>query len=68
MLSRNFFGSLVVRTPHFPAEDGVQSLVGELRSRKLCHIAKKKRKKKEMQSIHTMEYHMHACSVLSDSL
>ena len=51
------------------AEDGAQSLVGELRSRKLCHMAEKeKEKKKEMQSIRTREYHVRACSVLSNSL
>ena len=41
-----FPGSPVVRTWHFTAMAWVQSLVGELRSRKPHGVAKKKKKKK----------------------
>ena len=46
MWPRDFFGSPVVRTPHFHCRGrGFQSLVRELRSCKFCHMAKEKRKK-----------------------
>ena len=46
MWPRDFFGSPVVRTPHFHCRGrGFQSLVGELRSCEFHHMAKEKRKK-----------------------
>ena len=70
MWSRDFFGSPVVRAPHFHCR-GWGSVPG--RGTEILQVVphgqkNKKEKKKEMQSIRTREYHMRACSVLSNSL
>ena len=45
--NREFPGSPVVRTQRFHCWVRVQSLVGELRSHKLCGMAKKEKKQKQ---------------------
>ena len=46
LMAREFPGGTVVRMWCFYSQGQIQSLVGELRSHKLCSVAKKKKKKK----------------------
>ena len=46
LMAREFPGGTVVRMWCFYRQGQIQSLVGEIRSHKLCSVAKKKKKKK----------------------
>ena len=49
LMAREFPGGTVVRMWCFYSQGQIQSLVGELRSHKLCSVAKKKKKERERE-------------------
>ena len=55
--NRDFPGGLVVRIPAFTAMALVLSLVGELRSHKLCSVTKKQKRKGKNEN--KMDYKRH---------